>query len=186
MERIRQLIREVIPVIIGVLIALVINNWNEDRKTKKYLSQIFFSIQKELEESESYISQAIPKQKVLLDSIGEYLNDQSVSLLEVVKKTEGIKFSTIKNNSWQSISRSKIELISHDKLSMLSDIDESKKELYLKNEKVFDFVIDNANAMDSGKKELFELMIQDIIWTEERLQKQIDEFIEKMKPIVSD
>jgi len=37
MKKINQLFKEIIPVIIGVLIALVINNWNEERKDKKYL-----------------------------------------------------------------------------------------------------------------------------------------------------
>ena len=46
MKQIKQIIREIIPVIIGILIALVINNWNEDRKNENYLNQIFSSIEK--------------------------------------------------------------------------------------------------------------------------------------------
>lgn len=41
MKQLGQIIREIVPVIIGILIALLINNWNEDRKDKKYLNQIF-------------------------------------------------------------------------------------------------------------------------------------------------
>ena len=51
MKQIRQLVKEIIPVILGILIALIINNWNENRKEKKYLDQIFTSIESELEES---------------------------------------------------------------------------------------------------------------------------------------
>ena len=54
MKQISQLIKEIIPVIIGVLIALVINNWNEERKDKKYLTQIFSSINEEFKISEQY------------------------------------------------------------------------------------------------------------------------------------
>ena len=57
----KQIIKDIIPVIIGILIALLINNWNEDRKEKKYLNQIFASINKELEESRIDLKENIPK-----------------------------------------------------------------------------------------------------------------------------
>ena len=65
----KQIIKDIIPVIIGILIALLINNWNEDRKEKKYLNQIFASINKELEESSIDLKENIPKQQVLIDSL---------------------------------------------------------------------------------------------------------------------
>ena len=65
----KQIIKDIIPVMIGILIALLINNWNEDRKEKKYLNQIFASINKELEESRIDLKENIPKQQVLIDSL---------------------------------------------------------------------------------------------------------------------
>ncbi len=179
MKKISQLIREIIPVIIGILIAIVINNWNEDRKNQKYLNQIFSSMKEELKESKTDIMKAIPKQKRLLDNLGKYSNDEKISLFEIVKKSEGVALSTIKINSWKALASSKIELIDHDRLSMLSDLDEGKEELDIKNEKIFDFLLDNANETNKGKKEVFQLLIQDIIWTEERLQKEVEELIKK-------
>lgn len=35
MKQIQQVFREIIPVILGILIALIINNWDEDRKIPK-------------------------------------------------------------------------------------------------------------------------------------------------------
>lgn len=179
MKQLRQLVREIIPVIIGILIALLINNWNEDRKDKKYLNQIFSSIEKELEESNADIKEVIPKQQALMDSIEIYLNNETVSLFDIVKKADGVNFATIKNNSWKAIANSKIELIDFEKLSMLSDIDEGKESLNLKNEKILDFLYDNFKKTNQAKKEVFNIFIQDIIWTEENLQSQIEAFIKK-------
>lgn len=174
MKTTSRLIKEVIPVIIGVLIALIINNWNEDRKDANYLKQILSSVTEELEESKKDIIESLPRQQVLLDSIDVYMDDESVSLMDIVKISNGIKFSTMKNNSWKAIASSKIELIDYEQLSALSDLDEGKEELQFKNEKAIDFLYANAKETNAEAKEFFQLIIQDIIWTEERLQKQIE------------
>ena len=174
-----QLIREIIPVIIGILIALVINNWNEERKDKKYLSQILFSINEELEESKVDIKETIPRQKVLLDSIEVYLTDETVSLFNIVIKAKGIRFTTIKNNSWKAIANSKIELVDYKKISVLSDIEQGKEILELQSEKIFDFLINNAEETSQGKKEIFRMIIKNIIALEEQLQLNIQELNKK-------
>ena len=180
MKYISQLIREIIPVIIGILIALVINNWNENRKDSIYLNQIYDSIEKELKESNSNIKETIPKQQVLLDNIDMYLKDETVSLIDIVKKTnDGVSFATIKNNSWKSIANSKIELISFEKLSALTDIDEGKESLNLKNEKILDFMYNNLKETSQDKKEVLKLLITDIKWTEENLQSKIEDLIKE-------
>ena len=69
-------IGEIILVVIGILIALSINNWNENRKDKKYLNQIFSSIEKELKESSIDIKKVIPKQLASIDTIEVYLNNE--------------------------------------------------------------------------------------------------------------
>ena len=44
----RYAIGEIVLVVIGILIALSINNWNEDRKASEKLNQLFVKVQKEL------------------------------------------------------------------------------------------------------------------------------------------
>ncbi|MFK7978759.1 MAG: hypothetical protein AB8G86_02150 [Saprospiraceae bacterium] len=178
MKQISQLIREIIPVILGILIALVINNWNEERKDKKYLNQIYSSIQEELAESSANIKEKIPKQQAVIDSLEIYLNDETVSIIDLLNKV-ALPGVTIKNNSWKAIANSRIELIEFEKLSALSDIDEGKESLELKLEKVLDFVYENVRETNREKKEVFQLLIQEIIWTEESLQSNIDDFLKK-------
>jgi len=119
MKGIGQIIREIIPVIIGILVALAVNNWNEDRKDKEYLNQMYSSINNELKESRQEIIEKIPKQQMLIDSIGKYLNNEAVSIFDIVQKTDGIDGPKIKNNAWKAIANSKIELIEFEKLSQI-------------------------------------------------------------------
>ena len=102
MKQIRQLIKEVIPVFPGILIALVINNWNEERKDEKYLNKIYASIKEELVESKLDLEENLLQQERLLDSLQAYMNNESVSLLDIILKAGGIYGPRIKNNSWKA------------------------------------------------------------------------------------
>lgn len=179
MKQLSQLIREIIPVILGILIALIINNWNEERKDEKYLNQIFSSLNEELIESRADIIEAIPKQQILLDSLQRYLYDETVTLSDIIEKARGIHGPVIKNYSWKAISSLRIELVEYEKLSALIELDESKESLELKFEKVLDFILNNLKETSPDKKEIFMIMISEIMSTEKYLQLEIEELIEK-------
>lgn len=179
MKEASKLFREIIPVIIGILIALFINNWNEDRKDKRYLTQIFSSIESELEESLTEIEEVIPKQVASVDTLNHYLNNEKVTLYEIILKSDGLYMPSIKTNAWNSIANTKIELIEYEKLSALSDIVESKENLMLRVGKQMDFIFQNFENSDMGKKIIVRLMMIDIINAEKALQDQIEEFIKR-------
>lgn len=179
MKQLRQLIREIIPVIIGILIALFINNWNEDRKDKKYLNQIFSSIKKELEESIKDINTVIPKQIASIDTLDIYLNNEEISLYEIMMKSNGIHVPSIKTNSWNAIVNSKIELIEYEKLSALANFQEGKENLDMRIEKQMDFIFQNFENTDNKKKEILRMMLIDIVNAEKYLCSEIEEILKK-------
>jgi len=179
MKELGKIIREIISVIIGILVALAVNNWNEDRKDKKYLNQIYVSIDNELEESRIEIKESIPKQQVLIDSIRKYLNDETISIFDIIEKADGINVPIVKNNSWKAIANSKIELIEFEKLSALSEIDQSKESIELKTQKLIDFVFENLKTTNQEKKEILILLSQEILSTVKYTQLEIEEFLKK-------
>lgn len=65
---INPFLKEIIPIIVGILIALNINNWNENRKEKEYISQISSSIKKELAETHKDIDEILSSQKSFIDN----------------------------------------------------------------------------------------------------------------------
>ncbi len=179
MKEVKKLIREVIPVIIGILVALLINNWNEDRKSEKYLNQIFTSITKELDESSIDIQKSISKQQVLLDTLQKYMHDETFQMIDVIKKAGGIYGPSIKNYSWKALANTNIELIEFEKLSALSEIDQSKKIIELKLEKSADFVFQNIKSTAKEKKEMLMLLTQELVSSEKYLLLEINEFLKK-------
>ena len=55
-----DLLKQMIPVIMGILIALFINGWNEQRKDRNYITKIIQSIGQELTESKKAIAKDMP------------------------------------------------------------------------------------------------------------------------------
>ena len=166
--------KEIVPIIAGILIAMYITNWNEDRKDKKYINQIFSSINKELAETNEDITEKLVVQESLIDTVDFYLKNDSTSILEIILKAEGIKIPSIKINSWKAISNSKIELMDYEKISALANIEEQKETLRMKGEYLLNFIYPNTKETGIDKKELLKLLIRDITVTEKMIQNEID------------
>ena len=172
---INPFIKEIVPIIAGILIALYINTWNENRKEKKYIDHISSSIHAELTETNEDIINTISSQESFIDTIEYYANDNKISLLDIAFKANGIQIPTIKINSWKAVSNSNIELMEFDKVSILAEIEESKEILKMKAEKLTNLTYSNTSAKE--KKELMKIMMFDIISTEISIQKGIRKII---------
>lgn len=170
-------IGEITLVIIGILFALSINNWNESRKDKNYLNKIFTSIENELKESSIDIKRVIPMQLASVDTIEVYMDNEKITLYDILLRTNGIQSPSIKTNSWNAIANSKIELIEYDKLSALTDIEEGKKNLTQRVEKQIEYVFQNFEKNEKNKKIVLKMMILDIVYAEKELESKIEKLI---------
>ena len=175
---IRAFFKEIIPIIIGILVALYINNWNETRKDEKYINQILSSVIKELKDSNADIKRKIPQQKRLLDTLDFYKNNDKVSIFDIMMKVNGIQMPKIRISSWKAISNSKIELLEYNRISTLSNIEEQKEIIVSKTQYLMNFLYPNVKDTSIEKKELIMIIMQDIIVSEKELQEQIEKIIE--------
>ena len=178
-ENIKTFIKDIIPIVVGILVALWINNWNENRKDKNYLDQITSASNKELTDTNQDIKENLLLQKSYIDSIDAYLIDDNISLLDITLKNKGIYVPTIKINSWKAISNSKIELLDYKKISALAIIEEQKEMLKMKSMRLVDFLYANPKETGKDKKEFLKILMLDIIGTEESIQKDISNIITK-------
>ena len=174
---IKSFIKEIVPIILGILIALYINNWNQNRKDEKYINKMITSIDKELKESNKDIEEKIPLQRRLIDTLNFYKNDDKTSILNIMRKADGVLLPSIKINSWKAISSSKIELMKYDRISTMANIEEEKENLLSKTRILTNFTSQNIKETDADKKELIVLFMQEIIISEIGLQKEIKEII---------
>ncbi|MGO4919073.1 hypothetical protein [Maribacter spongiicola] len=177
-KNIMEFFKEILTIIVGILIALYINNWNEDRKDAKYINKIFVSMDKELKESNDDIKKKMPQQQTLIDTLGFYKKNDSISIFDVMIKVNGVQIPQIRISSWKAISSSKIELLEYDRVSALANIEEQKELLLSKTQYLMNFLYPNIKDTSFDKKELIMFMMKDIMVTERDLQKEIEGVIQ--------
>lgn len=171
-------IKEIIPVIVGILIALYINNWNETRKDKAYLQQISHSIESELNDTHKEIGTFIPIQETLIDSLEQHLENQDMTLVDILVQGGGFQIPQVRINTWNAISSSKIELLNYKKLTYLSAIAELKEYLQTKTDFLLNFLYANTGSQEKSEKETLRIVMFDIIQTEKSIQKAIEAYQE--------
>ena len=174
-------IKEIVPIIIGILIAMYINNWNEERKDEQYINGIAASIKKELKATSKEIKDKIPLQKSLIDTLDFYSNDKKITLLNTLTKAQGLNFPLIRMNAWKAISNSRIELLDYDNIAGLANIEQQKDFLKIKLDKLTDLIYPNLYETGNDKKKIMKIMMLDIISTEESMQREIEHFLETYK-----
>ena len=74
-------IGEIILVVIGILIALQINNWNETRQIKKVEKEILYVLLEDLNSAKSYSAQYIENEQSYLDIIEKILHNDSIKTI---------------------------------------------------------------------------------------------------------
>jgi hypothetical protein len=169
----RYLIKEIIPVTIGILIALSIGNWNQNIKEQKYVMEMLDLIDNELKATDKSIEDVIPLQESLIDTLQHYSNNKDVSIMQTILNVGGVKIASIKTNAWNAISNSKLELVDYKLIIPLSDIVEEKEVLKVKGNTLINFANENLNETNTEKKKILILYLKDIIGTEKAIQKQI-------------
>ncbi|WP_252730058.1 hypothetical protein [Zobellia uliginosa] len=156
---------------------MYITNWNEDRKDKKYINQIFTSINKELSETKEDIITQIALHNILIDSLDFYERNNTITLMDIAIKVNGIQMPTIKLSSWKAISNSKIELLKYENISTLANIENLREVLIMKNANLSNFIYPNINETTRNKKQILKVMMMDIMSTETAIQKEIEKVL---------
>ncbi len=162
MKIIKKFVGEMLPVIMGVLLALLINNWNENRKDDKYVRSMLKSAKEELAESRDYLQSILPKQRALQDTVNQYLNNQDISIYDILLKAGGMQPPIVRDNAWKAIAKTKIELLEYEEISMWSSLSEGKEIMDSKWDKLFDFIYENLTESETDKKRVFQILLQDL------------------------
>lgn len=174
-----KFIKDNIPVLVGVLLALWINNWNEERKDKRYIDNFYTSLKIELKETDTEIIEKMPNQESLVDTLSFYVNNEKLSLLQIIEKVRGVDAPTIKLNYWKALSNTKIELQPYHKLSVLADIEEGNELIKYKLNKILDFIYSNWTETTKDSKLKMKIMIEELIRSQIEVQKDIRKILEE-------
>ncbi|MEM6643582.1 MAG: hypothetical protein AAF616_11435 [Bacteroidota bacterium] len=180
-KKIVELVKDTIPVVLGVLIALIIGNWKQQYDNQQYIDKMLATMKVEAESNLKEIQETIPKHIRLSDTI-QYYMDSEVSLSEIVMKSSGIQLPTIANRTWNAVIDSRVELVDYSTLSVVTQIDESKELLLKKMDHLIDHVYQNLVSTEESDKFLLLMHVSNVIDSEQRLKKLHEEFLEEIGP----
>lgn len=174
-----KILFEMIPVILGVLIALFINQCKDQVDDKRFLKRVLAAIEAEMHENMEELTTIIAKQDAAIDTIEVYQDDQTVSVFDILDKTNGLQIPTIKNTSWQSFLNSKIELVDYQTISILTEIEEAKYFMNLKATKLMDDLYNDFDGDYNKAKRIFRLQILNLRDSENNLIRLHRKYLEQ-------
>ncbi|RMG28330.1 MAG: hypothetical protein D6732_18925 [Methanobacteriota archaeon] len=175
--KMKKLLKEMIPIVLGILIALFINKWKEDWNNKKFIERAFASINQEIQENRDAIQEVLPKQQVLLNILEREGAIHGKSIAEIIDNNHGIQVPTLKNTAWKFYVNSRTELIDYQIISQLTAMEESKKLLDIKVNKLLDFLYRNMEKSDKQSLRIFKYLIHNIIDSENQLTWMYDHYL---------
>ena len=205
-------IGEIILVVIGILIALSINNWNEKRKIKNketvILKEFLTSINSDLKAYQNFSDPRIERKKRGIDSLFTYIFDK-----KEIKDSLFIDFYTnmsqdiflrFDNGPFEDLKSSGLDIVSNDSLRTVinnaytvklplytqsSNIlyDESKPKISKFEHKFLNLIPilhkDGRKNLQFNLKEIDILNNQDFLWVLDIQQKKYDEYILQLEQI---
>ncbi len=177
-NQIKSLVKEMIPVTLGILIALLLNNWKEQYDDKKFIDKVLSSVTKELNENKLSLDSSIIDHVKLRDTINFYLEDDDVPISQIISKVKGFGASSIKTASWKAFLNQKIELVDYEIISALSDIEEDKDHMKISITKIMDFLYENMHESGYQNKQLFQIAVNDFIFVENELLKGHNKYLQ--------
>ncbi|MFK8006106.1 MAG: hypothetical protein AB8H03_07030 [Saprospiraceae bacterium] len=178
-----QITKEMIPVILGILIALWFNNWQKNKEDKIFVSHVFQSIQKEHAENIEELQKIIPLHERFGDSIVYYIEDDNVILGQLIQIVGGLKIVFIGNTSWKSFIGNDIRLLDYQIVKYLSLIDEQKNLYQRQTHLLSDFMLEKIYSKKDLDKSIFLGLLNDLLSTEKDLLKDHLELQELFKVI---
>ena len=180
MKALKKVLLDIIPVIVGVLIALFVNDLKQNKEDKDFIGQMLNSIDDEMQLNKEDFDSTLIAQQALIDTIKTYVYDEKVSIRDILVK-EGIKVPLLKNSIWKSFNNSKIELIDFKLVSVLTEIEEQRVFMNMVINGINNFSSDYALVTESDKKILFIMRLEDLIDLEKQILGSFSEYQELRK-----
>lgn len=173
---------ELIPVIIGILAALLINDYRESLAERKRREVLLQNLMNEFSDRRDELDSIIIKRHFpLLDTLRAYSDNSDISLQEVLYKAGGIGEPEVYVTSWESALNSQdVRNLDFEFLTLLSKISSSQRFIQTRIEATSRFVYSPElvlhDTRSTVKKQMYTI-IDDFVAGELDLIDRYDEYI---------
>ena len=175
----KKILLDVVPVLVGILLALIINNWRQSSSEQRYIETSVASIIKENEENIKELNYALQRQAVFMDTLKFYLEHNEMSLIDVMQKTNGVYTPDLKSTTWKFLVQdSKHTLVPYEFINRLAEIEKFEKLVDRYNEKVGDLIFQIDFFDEPQLKRVAYILFSDFGPNENEMIKELEDFNE--------
>ena len=144
----KSLLIEIATIVLGVLIAVSINNFKERLDNEKYIEKTLLAIEKEIKLSKGEVDTIMLRHIAMIDSLENSFENYTGSLGEMVGRLGGVQAPGIENISLRFFIANKAELVPFEMISQLLEIEMHNDALDEKMKRLIDFTYENVNVVD--------------------------------------
>jgi hypothetical protein len=171
--------REIAIVVIGVLIAVSLNNLKEKYDNEAYIKKTLTAIENEIVQNKEAINETLELHLALIDTISQMEPDETETLGDLIGRLGGVQAPTVRNIGLRFFIANKAELVDYNIISQLSQIESNSTTLKAKIDRMIDFVYEEINSTDNNSKELFVMHLLNVMDTEQALVELYSIFVEE-------
>ena len=170
-NNIKGIAREMIPVVLGILIALWINNWQSNQQNQAFLNHVYQTIQEEHSNNIKELEEIIPNHQKLVDTVYHFMQNEDIVIGQFPDMVGGLAIALIGNTSWKSFINNQIQLVDFRLVKILSDIDNLSDAYKMHTKILTDFFFENLDRGNVKDKGTLSFILEDLITVEEDLLK---------------
>ena len=119
MKSLRNFLKEALPVVFGVLLALFLNNWKEDMDSRRYVEEYYAHISEECTSNIEKLESEIEGHNKLLTVLSEHI-ESDTSFDEILEEAGGFHLVLLQNTSWKYFQSSNFGKVDFEVTSALS------------------------------------------------------------------
>lgn len=172
---------DLLPVAVGVFLALVLNNAQQAWKEDSFQEQLLNTIFKENETNKKEINSLLDKQQRTIDTLNYYAENDDYTIFELIKKVNGLSTPDLANHGASFLLNNSQSLVEVEVLLKLSALDSKLKVYQVSVDHVIDALYNDLYNNDAASKRKLSLMISDIMNYEKDIIVLSDEFNELYK-----
>jgi len=152
-ENIKKLFFEFIAAFMGVLIAMGLSNWQQDRKENDFIRKSVASIYRDNIKNIESMKLQLNDLETYIDTFSYYKNDETFTIRDIIKKNKGLRLQSVQFDGWEMLERSNLIFkLDYNVASHLSNLEDQSNIIGVRRNGITDIFFSSPYATTSKDK----------------------------------
>lgn len=185
LSTLRKLGFEMVPVIAGILIALFIDQLQDDARDEKLLQSTLQSLSNEFTQNAAEINKRLLGHKRLIDTLHRYQTNEQYNLNDVMIKGGGFQTPTLLSTNWQiTVNNNGLRFMNFQTVNLLSRIQAVHREIQQQEDVLFPVVYGSAMYERDPQSVMYRRSTEDLIIGYRANEQELLDLYKQFKELV--